>query len=262
MTLPKWNDHVPNEDACYGSNGCIAVSDGAGGCGLFANEWSQYLIEHLPKDTPISTFDDLDHWVDDIWEPFYVRHEAQAQAGDGMMLNKFYAEGSCATMAAAWKVGTARWRWMAYGDSVVFHYSRDRGVLEHSFTKLSDFSNPPRLISCKDPLEPAGFATGEFCLDTSSVLFVASDALAHYVMMMYQLSKYRTFAAELEEENAKGTANAQLLKTAETMDFSFDTDVLTPLIGSMASPQAFSDYLKRLYKDGVIDIDDYTLVVG
>ena len=28
-----------------------AVSDGAGGCGLFANEWSEYLVKHLPKDT-------------------------------------------------------------------------------------------------------------------------------------------------------------------------------------------------------------------
>lgn len=51
---------------------------------------------------------------------------------------------------------------MAYGDSVVFHYNVQTGILEHSFTKLADFSNPPRLISCKDPLEEEGFRCGDF----------------------------------------------------------------------------------------------------
>lgn len=62
-----------------------------------------------------------------------------------------YNEGSCATIAAAWITGEKKCKMDgAYGDSVV-HYSKETGVLEHSFTKLSDFSNPPRLVSCKDP---------------------------------------------------------------------------------------------------------------
>ena len=40
VSIAKFNDHVANEDAFYSSDTCIAVSDGAGGCGLFANEWS------------------------------------------------------------------------------------------------------------------------------------------------------------------------------------------------------------------------------
>ena len=49
VSIAKWNDHVANEDSFYSSDTCIAVSDGAGGCGLFADEWSHYLIEQLPK---------------------------------------------------------------------------------------------------------------------------------------------------------------------------------------------------------------------
>ena len=45
VSIAKWNDHVANEDSFFSSDTCIAVSDGAGGCGLFADEWSQYLIE-------------------------------------------------------------------------------------------------------------------------------------------------------------------------------------------------------------------------
>ena len=69
------------------------------------------------------------------------------------LLNKFYNEGSCATVAAAWQTNDDECRWIAYGDSVVSHYNRHTGLLQHSFTRLADFSNPPRLVSCKDPLE-------------------------------------------------------------------------------------------------------------
>ena len=102
VSIAKWNDHVANEDSFFSSDTCIAVSDGAGGCGLFADEWSQYLIEQLPKNKPITSFTELDEWVDSIWESFYNEHEEKAKQGDGILLNKFYNEGSCATIAAAW----------------------------------------------------------------------------------------------------------------------------------------------------------------
>ena len=66
------------------------------------------------------------------------------------LLNKFYNEGSCATVAAAWKTNDEECRWIAYGDSVVFHY------------------NPPRLVSCKDPLDEEGFRSGVFHIDNAS----------------------------------------------------------------------------------------------
>lgn len=75
VSIAKWNDHVANEDSFFSSDTCIAVSDGAGGCGLFADEWSQYLIEQLPKNKPITSFTELDEWVDSIWESFYNEHE-------------------------------------------------------------------------------------------------------------------------------------------------------------------------------------------
>ena len=40
VSIAKFNDHVANEDAFYSSDTCIAISDGAGGCGLFAHEGS------------------------------------------------------------------------------------------------------------------------------------------------------------------------------------------------------------------------------
>lgn len=260
VSIAKWNDHVANEDSFFSSDTCIAVSDGAGGCGLFADEWSKYLVKHLPKDNPIVSFKELDEWVDGIWESFYNEHEERAKEGDGILLNKYYNEGSCATIAATWITGEKKCKWMAYGDSVVFHYCIETGVLEHSFTKLSDFSNPPRLVSCKDPLEEEGFRCGDFDLDESSVVFAASDALSHYIMMMYELSKSKEYGAELAEEYLKASGNSQLLKTAETMKFDFWKDVLQSLLDATSSDSQFEQYLKKLNSEGILDLDDFTLV--
>ena len=261
VSIPKLNDNIPNEDSFCKSDNLIAVSDGAGGCGLFAREWSKYLLRHIPKKRVITCFAEFDKWVDGIWEAFYNEYEAVAKAGDGIFLNKFYNEGACATVAAAWRVSDEECRWVAYGDSVVFHYKRKSKSLEHSFTRLADFSRPPMLVSCKDPLVDEGFRCGAFHLDEDSVVFAASDALSHYVLMMYELSKSAEFESELMELRMKRTSNSQLLQMAEKEVFKFYDDVLSPLLRSVDSEANFKELMESLYVKKLIDIDDYTLAI-
>lgn len=259
-SVSKLNDTLPNEDSFWRSENLIAVSDGAGGCGLFAGEWSEYLLRHIPRKRAITSFQEFDTWVDGIWEAFYDKYEGIAKAGDGIFLNKFYNEGSCATVAAVWRVGVNKCRWIAYGDSVVFRYDVKTGTLEHSFTRLADFNRPPMLVSCKDPLVEEGFRCGDFKIDEDSVVFVASDALSHYVLMMYELANCGHYWDELEEESRLQSSNSLLLHTAETMKFDFWKDVLSPLRESAGKPSAFKSHIRSLLDRGLLDLDDTTIV--
>ena len=94
-----------------------------------------------------------------------------------------------------------------------------------------------------------------------SVVFVASDALSHYILMMYELSKCNEYYEELTEERNAQSGNSQLLMTAETMKIDFRNDVIQPLLNATVSEEAFAEYVKGLYAKGVLDIDDYSLVV-
>lgn len=261
VSIPKLNDNIPNEDSFCKSDNLIAVSDGAGGCGLFAREWSKYLLRHIPRKRAITSFVEFDAWVDGIWETFYNEYEAVAKAWDGIFLNKFYNEGACATVAAAWRVSDEECRWVAYGDSVVFHYNRKSKSLEHSFTRLADFSRPPMLVSCKDPLVEEGFRCGAFHLDEDSVVFAASDALSHYVLMMYELANCGRFGEELAEEALRRSGNSALLRTAETVRFDFQADVLEPLLKAAEKESTFKTHVRSLIERGVLDVDDMTVVV-
>lgn len=143
----------------------------------------------------------------------------------------------------------------------MFHYNRRTGILEHSFTRLADFSNPPLLVSYKAPLEADGFQWGTYHLDDTSEVFAASDALSHYVLMMYELSKRSEFESELMEVQMKQTRNSLLLQMAEKKSFDFEKDVITPLLSSAESEYTFKSLLESLYSQKVIEADDYTLAI-
>ncbi|MBP1539635.1 MAG: hypothetical protein ILA29_04700 [Prevotella sp.] len=256
ISIAKFEEGITNEDATIARKEVIAVSDGAGGGGVFAERWSNYLVNHLP-DKPIKNYKAFDKWIDAIWEPFYNEYETKAKAIGGLFLNKFYDEGSFATLAAVWKDGS----WISYGDSVAFCYNLQTGDLQHSFTQLVDFNNPPYLINCKDPLNPDGFRYGKFCKDKKSVVFTASDTLAHYILMMYEVSNKDRFAEELQKAIDAQTKNSNFIKTAMTMPlFDFEKDVVRKLQNCSQS-FLMKNHIKGLRKKGLIGHDDYSLAM-
>ena len=58
ISISKFEQNCINEDAVLAKEKRIAISDGAGGGGLFAERWSQYLLAHLP-DIPIENVESL-----------------------------------------------------------------------------------------------------------------------------------------------------------------------------------------------------------
>ena len=256
ISLAKFEEGIVNEDAAIANENVIAVSDGAGGGGVFADLWSKYLVEHLP-DKPIKNYKAFDKWIDGIWEPFYNDCEEKAKGEGGMFLNKFYDEGSFATLVAIWKGG----QWVSYGDSVAFCYNRRTKELQYSFTHLIDFNNPPYLINCKDPLNKKGFKSGKFKLTKDCVVFAASDTFAHYILMMYEVSHQDQYTEELQEAIDAQTKNSNFIKTAMRIrKKDFAKDVIQKL-ENCKSTQQFGAHIGRLKRWGLIGHDDYSLAI-
>ena len=255
ITIAKLDEGLVNEDAAKATDKWIAVSDGAGGGGVFADLWSTYLVGHLP-DEPITSFQVFDAWIDSVWEPFYNSCEEKAKAEGGLLLNKFYDEGSFATLVAVWEDG----HWMSYGDSVAFCYDRRTGELRHSFGRLVEFNNPPYLVNCKDPTDEQGFKSGQFEMDDNDVVFVTSDALAHYILMMYEVAHLDVFKDELLKAIDVQTKNSNFIKVAmELKTFDFLKDVMVKLFNSSKNAGNFKRHLQSLRKKGLIAHDDYSI---
>lgn len=256
LSIGKIGDNLVNEDAAIAKDSLIAVSDGAGGGGVFADLWSRYLVEHLP-DEPIGDYPAFDKWIDGIWEPFYNDCEEKAKAEGGMLLNKFYDEGSFATLVAVWKNG----QWISYGDSVAFCYDKNTGELQHSYGRIADFNNPPYLVNCKDPLNEHGFNSGQFDVHPDSMIFAASDALAHYILMMYELANKDKYLEELQEALDAQTKNSSYIRTAVRIKkIDFEKDVLKKMVESKNAGN-IRRHLQSLRRNGLVAHDDYSLVI-
>ena len=256
LSIHKFEEGVVNEDAAMATQKWIAVSDGAGGGGVFADLWSKYLVEHLPGEV-IKDFHSFDEWMDKIWEPFYNDCEEKAKAEGGMLLNKFLDEGSFATLVAVWEDGN----WMSYGDSVAFCYDWRTRILQHTFGRLADFNEPPYLVNCIDPTDEKGFRCGIFDIHSDSVVFAASDALSHYILMMYEVSHQDQFEDELYEAVNTQTKNSNFIKTALGMKkIDFEKDVIIKLL-NCKNAKNFERHLQKLIKIGIIGHDDYSLAI-
>lgn len=254
LSIAKFEEGIVNEDAAIAREKVIAVSDGAGGGGVFAECWSRYLVEHLP-DEPIESYEAFDRWIDGIWEPFYNDRENRAKAVGGMFLNKFYDEGSFATLVAVWKNG----QWISFGDSVAFCYNRKTDILQHTFGRITEFNNPPYLINCKDPLKEEGFKRGRFEISEDSVVFATSDTLAHYILMMYEVAHRDKYADELQETIDARTKNSNFIKAALAVkEIDFKENVLQKLL-NCNRVFLLQRHIQRLKRYGLIGHDDYSI---
>lgn len=258
ISIGKFEPECINEDAVMVCDNFIAVSDGAGGGGLFAERWSRYLLDNLPA-KPIKSADELDEWIGEIWEPFYNECEKDAKELGGMSLEKFYDEGSFATLVAAWQIEEGVCEWISFGDSVVFHYNYTTKRLDHSFGRLGDFDEPPYLINCKDELNKLGFRKGTFRTDETSVVFVASDALSHYILMMYEISRKENFAKEINDAISHHSKNEIYIRIALGIKkFDFEKEVVDRLCKCAGHKTNFSRHIQRLKRQGLIAHDDYS----
>ena len=256
LSIGKIGENLVNEDAAIAKESLIAVSDGAGGGGVFADLWSRYLVEHIP-DEPIGDYPAFDKWIDSIWEPFYNDCEEKAKTEGGMLLNKFYDEGSFATLVTVWKNG----QWISYGDSVAFCYDKKTGELQYSFGRIAEFNNPPYLVNCKDSLNEQGFKSGRFDVHPDSIIFAASDALSHYIFMMYELANKVKYQEELQEALNAQTKNSNFVKAAMRLrKIDFSKDVIRKL-ENCKYQNLLTSHLERLRRLGFIAHDDYSLAI-
>lgn len=137
----------------------------------------------------------------------------------------------------------------------------ETGELQHTFGLIIDFNNPPYLINCKDPLIERGFKSGRFDINDNCIVFAASDALAHYIIMMYELAHKDKYAEELQEAVDAQTKNSNLIKTAMRLKkVDFAKDVIQKL-QNCRYQQQFIAHVTRLKKMGFIALDDYSLAI-
>jgi len=242
----------------------IALSDGAGGMGLFAADWSNQLVNNLPQ-KPFKKVEELSNWIETFWEQFYDKFSQTAKDLGSDYQNKFIEQGSAATLIGLWQNENG-FDWVTYGDGCLSIFSKKEKIEENSFqmfpyNKPADFLNYPYLINVQEECTKEGFLSGNFDIKNENTDFIilTSDALSLYILLkVWQFEKPIEFL-ELTKNNNKIAELANKINELEKPIST--TDFLNTLWDNLETKEKFEKWCYEKYDLGVLESDDYTCVI-
>ena len=248
-----------------------AVSDGAGGAGLFCGPWAETLVTRLPK-TPITSMKALNQWMDGFCLNFRADHAALSKATPARH-SKFIREGSFATLVAGWlayRRGRVMLQWLGYGDSqlMVFDRTGRQPVLAASYpATLSALDRAPFLLNWKDMPREASLHGGEMALPDRATVVLASDGIGQYLLLRALASLPRSQAAgggllseflRLSDGESRLGQAARAHRAAPGSGMSSE---LATLRDCLKSDLAFAGRVRALCDKGLLANDDATLIL-
>jgi serine/threonine protein phosphatase PrpC len=242
-------------------NGLYAIADGAGGVGLFAGEWAEYLLENLPL-TPFISKLEFVKWHRDIKEKYIRDRRRYVIEERPDLLLKFENEGSLSTLLVLWhnkKDNTMSY--LSYGDSVLFVFTRKYWS---SMKSYADFLQRPYLISCYHAPAEEHIDLDSIPISKGAKYVLCSDTLSQYLMASYY------FTSDIEEhKDVLNIIEADYETLSQyTIDLrkkgfeqkNFTNDIIKPLLQAGKNELSFKEYLYKLYDEGVLGYDDYSLI--
>ena len=267
QSIPKPEEgfSVVKEDAVRTEPGILyAVSDGAGGTGVCAERWANYLLESLPV-VPMQDFEGFGQWQNEIWEKYFEDTEHELRSSAPAALSKFHNEGSSATLAVAW-VGE-QIKLLAFGDAVCLYFSGDTLMLKSTNTRLSGFLESPYLLNCREEPIPAGFWSDTVCPQNGDMLILASDAIGCHLLGFYALlhpdetALLEDIQKVLESPYRQATfleSQKRVLDLAQQRSW---PSVLEEFWDILVEEVHFRDYTNRHLKENTLALDDYSAIV-
>lgn len=247
-----------NEDHWYfhQEKRCFTLADGAGGVGVFAKEWAVELTES------INNLHSLERVITNIQKlkiEFYQERELFLEAHPNYFADKFFEEGSAATLLGAQLTSNSALKMLSYGDSGIFLYKVKTKRLMTNLT-VEHFGDFPLLINCNEPETNAqGFFYEELIYEEGDMLVLCSDAVAKYLYLVYlfDIQNHQELEILLGNKNASSEIVLKMLHMAQ-FDF---TATLEQFEESLITEISFTSFCNHLYEQGLLEYDDYTLVI-
>ncbi|MCS6795202.1 MAG: hypothetical protein NZ516_04515 [Raineya sp.] len=236
------------------------LADGAGGLGLFAREWAEWLTQQIPPTGSREGF------LQFLWEQkvsFYEQREKFLQNNSVYedFADKFFLEGSASTLLVADGRKEGKIKLISYGDSGIFLYKRRSKELITNL-QLSHFVELPVLINCldKDLQEEYLFwQEVEWC--EGDCLLLVSDALAQYFRLVYAFERQeRDFLEALKKPKTAISAKVAAMEAQNHVEWHFEV-ILQELEEVLQDTKSFRDYCYFLWKGNFLEYDDYTAIL-
>lgn len=175
-----------NEDALRvltgdNSKKLIAISDGAGGVGIYCKQWAEFIVANAPE-IPDSN---LNSWFLAVSKEFYLKY-CDIDFGDIETKEKFISGGSYATLLFLWIDYDKKFlNYVAVGDSSLFIFRKvENGTyLPSLIYPINDnefIDQNPTLLNWKKANQIDSIKT--FSLQEGDILIAGTDSISRWIL--------------------------------------------------------------------------------
>jgi|GEM_PF-3243515 len=277
VSIANFIDKTEQENEDYAlmdtnhSKSCLiyAISDGAGGCGVYCKEWAIYLASKVPKTPLIINQSKSIGWFNNISKGFYEDIIAKQDLSDLVLQRKVFKEGSFATLAICWiDKNSNKLFYSSTGDSCLFYFEKSNGkyLLKaiSSLNQQNDIDEAPNLLNWNIELGQE-LPFDSFEIENDFILILASDSLSKWILLniakvdfsIITETHFNThFINSLNNEKYQlRKSNIKLGSNLKDLNGLFDY-----LKTASKDNEVFKQSMKILHENSELEIDDYSLI--
>jgi len=258
-----------NEDALRIAEGSLfdlfAMSDGAGGAGIYCKEWANFIVNNQPE-FPILSNEEQSIWFQKISKSFYEFIKPKVNYDNIFIGEKFDSEGSYATLLYVWVSKKEKKYFLSgIGDTTLFHFKKTNDNYSIKFiepiNRQTTLNDNPELINWQKPL---GYSLLSKSVDyeNGDTIIICTDSLSRRIV--YQLLLINQFQTEqFLTENINKTYRRDFLEHLKINQKLFEmrefVDYLRNLIGMSAD--SFRAELTKWVERNELEKDDYSFII-
>jgi hypothetical protein len=258
-----------NEDAIIISENSnfdlFAMSDGAGGAGIYCKEWANYIVKNQPE-FPILSEEEANKWFQKTSKSFYEFIKPKVNYDNIFIGERFDSEGSYATLLYVWVSKTEKKYFISgIGDTTLFYFKKTNDnysiSLIEPISKQLSLEDNPELLNWQKALEyPLLSKSVDF--ENGDTIIICTDSLSRRII--YQLLLINQSETEqCLNENINKTyrrdflehlkINQRICKMNEFVNY------LRNLIGM--STDLFRAELTKWVERNELEKDDYSFII-
>lgn len=242
----------------------IAVSDGAGGAGIYCKTWANYLVKNQP-DMAFESKIKADEWFLSLSESFYNENIESINKLDPFILEKFINEGSYATLFFAWwNNETNILKYIGIGDTTLFVFRKVREIYHpilispiNDQNSLDDF---PKLLNWNKELN-YDLSTLEIGLKSDDILIICTDSITRWIIYQLIILVPVEMQVLLSESIIKNINKNKLEDIKFSNKYKNVSELLLKLEDTLdRGLEFFKKVLDKQIKLNLLEKDDFTIV--
>lgn len=256
-----------NEDAVLyqeNKNGFkLAISDGAGGAGIYCKAWADFLVNCQPE-IPFENESVIQDWFLKISKKFYETNIDLINKSDPFIIEKFINEGSYATLFYVW--WNSRTKILTYsgiGDTTMFVFRKKENdytpILITPINKQNSLDDFPKLLNWNIKLN-YDLSHSEIELKTNDILILCTDSIARWIIYYLIILAPKVMFGLLNENIIKNKDNDKLENFNLNNKYKSISDLIQKMEKIMSTDlKNIKSVLENQINLGLLEKDDFTM---